>query len=99
MTPPTKRTAWFKSPYAAVPVVFQSCCLLVILCVPFGFDRPSSWGLDIDDWMRLMLAYGFAVVCGCTVAMIQGRWALLAAQCLPAIVVLYVNRLLLEGLF
>jgi drug/metabolite transporter (DMT)-like permease len=34
-------------------LVFQALCVLVACLVPFGFDHPSSWGLDFGHYLLL----------------------------------------------
>jgi hypothetical protein len=67
-------------------IVVQGICAVVMLLVPFGFDKPSSWGLDFDDFLLVLKVYGIAVVLGSIAAFVSRRPALGIGQiAIPAI--------------
>jgi hypothetical protein len=64
---------------------FQFVALLVAALVPFGFDHPSSWGLDFDHFLGLGALYLAAWLYGLALSVSLRRWLLLAGQiALPA---------------
>jgi len=61
-------------------LALQAILLLVMAFVPFGFDRPSSWGLDFGHLLMFGGAYTFMLVVGLIVAAIQKNKAELLGQ-------------------
>lgn len=72
-----------------VVMVVQILATLAILVLPFGFDHPSSWGLDFEDFLLMLFVYGLALLTGTATCLFQRRWLALALQLLvPAMVIL-----------
>lgn len=64
---------------------FQLAALLVAAFVPFGFDHPSSWGLDFDHFLGLGVLYLVTWLYGLTLSFSLRRWWIFAGQiALPA---------------
>lgn len=64
---------------------FPVVAVLVAAFVPFGFDHPSSWGLDFEHFPVLTAPYLAAWLYGLTQSVSLRRWRHLAAQlALPA---------------
>ena len=69
-------------PRAWIPWLIQLALLFVVLFVPFGFDHPSSFGLDYDNFLQIAAVFlGLSLVTA-VIAFIGGRWRLLAADVL-----------------
>ena len=79
-------TKWKITPGLMFALWVQPACLLVILFVPFGFDKPSSWGLDFGHLLIVAGAYILSLLCGVVNAGIQKRWNLLAVQLMALVV-------------
>ena len=58
----------------------QVICGLVGVLVPFGFDHPSSWGLDFGHLLLLGALYLVALLAGLALAVHLRRWGLLLGQ-------------------
>ena len=65
----------------------QALCLVTILLVPFGFDHPSSWGLDYDDFLIVLKIHGIVLLAGIAEACIIRRWLLVGLQVLATMVI------------
>jgi hypothetical protein len=63
-------------------LIVQAVAVLVFFLIPFGFDKRSSWGLDYDHLMTLLLIYGVALINGTIGAVIARRPYLAVAQLL-----------------
>lgn len=64
---------------------FQVVALLLAALVPFGFDHPSSWGLDFEHFLGLGALYLVAWLWGLALSVSLRRWRILAGQlALPA---------------
>jgi hypothetical protein len=71
-------------------ILIQFIALLVLALVPFGFDHPSSFGLDYLDFLMVALFYCLALLCGVTVSIAAKRWWIAAAQFAIALVVVLI---------
>lgn len=58
----------------------QVICGLVGVLVPFGFDKPSSWGLDFGHLLLLGALYLVALLAGLGLAARRRRWGILAGE-------------------
>jgi hypothetical protein len=58
----------------------QVLCALVAALVPFGFDHPSSWGLDFGHLLLLAALYAVALLSGLMLAAKLRRWRVLAGE-------------------
>lgn len=70
---PTSSNAIWISRFA---LLVQALCLLVVVFIPFGFDIRSSWGLDFDDLLFVLVLDVAAILIGATAAFIARRVAL-----------------------
>jgi hypothetical protein len=70
--------------------------LLVALFVPFGFDHPSSWGLDFGHFLMLGAVFAAAWLYGLYLSIRLRLWLVLAGQVMVpvAFVVLAINGVL-----
>lgn len=64
----------------ALLLAFQIVALLAAAFVPFGFDHPSSWGLDFEHFLGLAALYMAAWLYGLTLSVSLRRWRILAVQ-------------------
>jgi hypothetical protein len=53
---------------------------LVGVLVPFGFDHPSSWGLDFGHLLLLAALYLVALLAGMALAVKLRRYGILVGQ-------------------
>ena len=63
-----------------ISLCLQALAVAAVLCLPFGFDHPSSWGLDFGHYMFIHLVYFVALVIGMITSIMDQRWVLLAIQ-------------------
>jgi hypothetical protein len=65
---------------------------LAAVFVPFGFDVPSSWGLDFGHFLVLAGLYLCAWLYGLALAIALRRWRLLVGQlAVPALLAMAVS--------
>jgi hypothetical protein len=58
----------------------QGLFVLVALFVPFGFDHPSSLGLDFGHFLLVLALYLILLVGGLIAAVKRRNWLLLGLQ-------------------
>jgi hypothetical protein len=75
---PSKAVRWV--------VAIQWCLAIFLIIAPFGFDHPSSWGLDFDDLIRLLGILAALSLVAMILAVMNKDWSALAA-CLIAPIV------------
>lgn len=63
-----------------IVMALQALCVVISVVVPFGFDKPSSWGLDFEDLLLLGAFYGILLLIGFVLAASQRRWDALVPQ-------------------
>ena len=84
MQPDTRRT----ERRLAFLIALQVAALLAPVVLPFGFDHPSSLGLDIDDALLVAAFYVVVLVLGLIFAIRLRRWWLVGLElALPATLV------------
>jgi hypothetical protein len=70
-------------------LVFQAAAITLAFCLPFGFDHPSSLGLDFGHFLLLLVAYVIALLIGVIAAHVRRKYMLafiqLATPCVIAI--------------
>ena len=71
-------------------LVVQAVALLVAWLVPFGFDKPSSWGLDFGHFLLVAALYGTALIAGIVAVAIRKSWKILLLQIAIPLVILSV---------
>jgi hypothetical protein len=72
---------WMLKPLLALQVT----CALVAVLVPFGFDKPSTLGLDFGHLLALAALYLVAFLSGLVLAARLRRWKVLVGElALPA---------------
>jgi hypothetical protein len=76
MTAGARARGWMLKGLLAVQVV----CGLVGVLVPFGFDHPSSWGLDFGHLLLLGALYLVALLAGLALAVKLRRFGMAAVQ-------------------
>jgi hypothetical protein len=64
----------------AAAILLQLGVAATVAFVPLGFDHPSSWGLDFDDFLRTIAVCALSFAFGVTVACWRRRWAYVALQ-------------------
>src|SRR5687768_12929154 len=78
----------------SIALLAQAILLLMLVCLPFGFDHPSSLGLDFEDFLWMGGAYGCSLVAGLVLAVLERKWNWLVIQVtipLVIITVLYLS--------
>jgi hypothetical protein len=55
-------------------------CFGNLAFIPFGFDHPSSWGLDFDHLVKLVTVYCVALLAGIIAAAAQRQYLLILVQ-------------------
>jgi hypothetical protein len=65
---------------AVLALMVQLLVLTVLMTVPFGFDHPSSWGLDYSHLLIGILFYCLAVASGVFASVVRKQWWLLGLQ-------------------
>lgn len=63
-------------------LVVQLLCIVAVLFVPFGFDHPSSWGLDFGHFLLVAGVHCMALFAGFVAACVLRRWLLAGLQVL-----------------
>ena len=58
----------------------QVICGLVGVLVPFGFDKPSRYGLDYGHLLLLAGLYLVALLAGLSLAVKRRRWKVLTGE-------------------
>jgi hypothetical protein len=72
----------------ALLIALQVAALLAPVVLPFGFDHPSSLGLDSDDALLVAAFYVVVLVLGLMLAIRLRRWWLVSLElALPAALV------------
>jgi hypothetical protein len=66
----------------------QALLIVVVLCVPFGFDHPSALGLDFGHLLLVAALYALLLIAGLAAAIQRREWRLLWTQVLAPCVVL-----------
>ena len=61
-------------------IAIQFVALTVLAVAPFGFDHPSEWGLDYDDFVAGVGLYCLALGGGVAASVARKRCKLLALQ-------------------
>ena len=69
-------------------IALQAVSVTAIIFLPFGFDHPSSLGLDFDHLVIALGVYAAAFLTGLILSVAQRRWIFLAIQLIFAAVVL-----------
>lgn len=69
----------YEFPFKGVLYV-QAALLLFVAVAPFGFDRPSSWGLDIGHFLLLAAMFCGLALIGLIGAIAQKNWKWLLVQ-------------------
>ncbi|MBI2826370.1 MAG: hypothetical protein HYX69_16965 [Planctomycetia bacterium] len=78
-TPPRRR--WFQFGLGvSVAIGIQACAALVMAVVPFGFDIPSSLGLDFGHFLLVAAIYLLALAYGTIASIATRQWGALLAQ-------------------
>lgn len=68
-------------------IAIQLIAIGVVLVAPFGFDHPSSRGLQFG-WLMLWFAvYSMAVFVGVIWSAKERRWVALVAQLVPGLLI------------
>ncbi len=70
-----------------IAMVFQVVAAAVALLIPFGFDHPSSLGLDFDHFLWVLVAYSLALLIGVVASSVSKLWGALIMQLLIPIVI------------
>lgn len=70
-----------------VLVFVQLGCILFLVIAPFGFDKPSSWGLDFGHLLLVGALYGITFLWGVVLSAIKRHWSLLGAQIVAFVLV------------
>jgi hypothetical protein len=78
--PPAPSQKLRKGTMAAV--IAQMLVAAFIVAAPFGFDKPSAWGLDFDDFQKAMLLYGMLLLGGIVLAVACRWWGVIVLQIL-----------------
>lgn len=68
-------------------IALQAILLAVMIFVPFGFDHPSSWGLDFGHLMYGLGLYTLALILGIIFAIRLRKRILALVQVGPLILV------------
>lgn len=63
-----------------ISLVLQGVAILIALFVPFGFDHPSSLGLDFDHFIILFAIHSIVLIIGIVAAMVSQRFGLAFGQ-------------------
>ena len=61
-------------------IAIQFVALTLLAIAPFGFDHPSEWGLDYNDFLVGVGFYCLALGGGVAASAARKRWWLLALQ-------------------
>jgi hypothetical protein len=61
-------------------LVVQAAAGAIALCLPFGFDHPSSLGLDFGHFLLLLAAYVVALLVGVVAAFMRRKFFLAFLQ-------------------
>ena len=69
-------------------LVVQAVAILVAWLVPFGFDKPSSWGLDFGHLLLVVALYGTAFIAGIVAAVMRNRLRIVLLQVAIPLVIL-----------
>ena len=77
-----KKPSWLLRIFMAIEVHL----ILILLFVPFGFDKPSSWGLDFGHFIVVAGAYVLSIGAGLVIAGIQRKWMWILLQLLPIVI-------------
>lgn len=64
----------------ALLMCLQVACVLIACFVPFGFDHPSSWGLDFGHLLLLAALYMALLLTGLSLAVRRRRWLFVVAE-------------------
>jgi hypothetical protein len=73
-------------------VAVQFIFLLILAFVPFGFDKPSAFGLDLDHFLFFVFLYCITTAIGVAIAIGLRRWWAITAQLaliIAALVILF----------
>jgi len=79
-------------------IVVQIVAIVAAVCLPFGFDKRSSLGLDFEHLMLVAGVYTLACILGCAFAAALRKWMLLLVQIGGALMALLVLYLISIGL-
>lgn len=61
-------------------ICVQAALLLFAAVAPFGFDKPSSWGLDFGHFLLLASVFGILALVGLIGALALRKWKWLGVQ-------------------
>jgi hypothetical protein len=61
-------------------LVVQAAAIGMVLCLPFGFDHPSSLGLDFRHFLLLLTVYVIALLVGVIAAFARRKFLLAFLQ-------------------
>ena len=61
-------------------LVVQAVAIALALCMPFGFDHPSSLGLDFGHFLLLLSVYVIALLVGVIAAFMRRKFLLAFLQ-------------------
>jgi hypothetical protein len=68
-------------------IVFQGFAVAIALFLPFGFDHPSSLGLDFGHFLLVLSLYAVALIVGVVIAFATHRYLLAVIQlAVPAVI-------------
>ena len=70
-------------------LVFQAIAIAPAFFIPFGFDHPSSLGLDFGHFLLLLITYAIALAAGIVAACAAGRFLCGLAQLVAACVAVF----------
>ena len=71
-------------------LIFQGLAIAVTFLVPFGFDHPSSLGLDFGHFLLLLFVYALALLVGVIVTGVYHRNSLAVGQIAVACLAVYI---------
>jgi hypothetical protein len=72
-------------------IVFQTVLVAMALFLPFGFDRPSSIGLDYGHFLLLLSLYVVALVVGVIATFSTRRYLLAISQLSVPVVITWLG--------
>ena len=66
----------------------QVVAIAIANLLPFGFDHPSSLGLDYDHLVKVYTVYLLACLVAVVSSVVERRWMIIVLHVIPVVLVL-----------
>jgi hypothetical protein len=80
-----------RHPFLTGSIVCQGIAITIALSLPFGFDHPSSLGLDFGHFLLILSLYAIALAVGVVIAFATRRFLLAFVQLAVPVVIVFLG--------